>query len=77
MQTPTTPQTQGIKYNIESDEVSFGLVLDAVTFTRMLAAYDKDLTQITQPGDLSFNDWLVAVVLDWVEEVEKPPIARR
>lgn len=76
MSVPTTPQTQGIKYNIESDEVSFGLVLDAVTFARMLAAYDKDLTQITQPGDLSFNDWLVAVVLDWVEEVEKP-VARR
>ena len=76
MSNPTTTQTQGIQYNTEADEVSFGLVLDAVTFTRMLAAFDKDLTHITQPGDISFNDWLVAVVLDWVEEVEKP-IARR
>jgi hypothetical protein len=35
---------------------------------RIVAAFERDSSK----GDQQFNDWALAIILDWVEEVEKP-----
>lgn len=44
------------------------------TLNRILAAYNADAT--VNRAEQNLNDWLLGIVLDWVEEVEKPAPAR-
>lgn len=60
---------------LEDVEVAVTVKTDAYSFSRLLTAYETD-KQLTEHG-LSFNEWVLAVVFDWVTEVEKPkPLAR-
>lgn len=60
---------------LEDVEVALTVKTDAYSFSRLLAAYetDKQLTEHT----FSFNEWVLAVVFDWVSEVEKPTPNRK
>lgn len=44
---------------------------DEATLNRILAGYERDKQEFTRTPVL-FNDWLLSIVLDWIEEVEKP-----
>jgi hypothetical protein len=64
---PTTIDTIA---NLEDVEVSVALRTDAYSFSRLISAFERD-REVTGHED-SFNDWLLNIAFDWVEEVEKP-----
>jgi hypothetical protein len=43
---------------------------DEITISRIVAAYQRDNAEVTQTGG-EINEWLLGILLDWVEEVEK------
>lgn len=61
--TETAPQP-----NITS---TIQLTTDEKTFNRILAGYIRDKEEFTKTPE-SLNEWILGIVLDWIEEVEKP-----
>jgi len=51
------------------------LEVDTDTATRIRSAYEQDAESV-ENSPTSFNDWLLAIVMDWVHEVEKPTPSR-
>jgi hypothetical protein len=46
------------------------LSIDESTLARIVAAHQRDRAEVSRTGQ-DLNEWLLAIVLDWVEEVEK------
>lgn len=65
--TPTAVETLA---TLESVDVNINLQTNAYSFSRILFAYEKD-QQLTGHS-LPFEEWLLAIIFDWVSEVEKP-----
>jgi hypothetical protein len=54
------------------------LTTDEKTFNRILAGYARDKQEFTKSTPESLNEWILGIVLDWIEEVEKPvPVRTR
>ena len=51
--------------------VSLCVSLDARTYDRVLAAYHRDQQEFSR-SEKEFSEWALGIILDWVEEVEKP-----
>lgn len=50
---------------------SIQIKTDEATLRRILTGYERDKQEFTKTPD-SLNDWILGIVLDWIEEVEKP-----
>lgn len=57
-----TQTTTSASIQIKTDEATLG---------RILAGYERDKQEFTKTPD-SLNEWILGIVLDWIEEVEKP-----
>ena len=45
--------------------------VEPIVRDRIRAAFERDRATIS-PSPATFEEWLLAIVLDWVAEVEKP-----
>ena len=54
-----------------SDPATITLELDTETSRRIVEGYYRDQREFTRDRDKTFNQWLLGIILDWVEEVEK------
>ena len=61
-------QTESTPVNTTS---TIQLTTDEKTFNRILTGYIRDKQEFTKTPD-SLNEWILGIVLDWIEEVEKP-----
>jgi hypothetical protein len=55
-----------------NETVSLCVSLDSRTYDRILAAYQRDQQEFSRDSEKNLSEWLLGIVLDWVEEVEKP-----
>jgi hypothetical protein len=51
-----------------NETTTLNVTTNSQQLARLVAAYERDSTK----GDQQFNDWILAIILDWVKEVEKP-----
>lgn len=54
-----------------NETVSLCVSLDSRTHERILAAYQRDKQEFSH-SEKTLPEWILGIVLDWVEEVEKP-----
>jgi hypothetical protein len=63
--------SSSIETSTVKEPTSLTVSLDSGTYNRILSAYQRDQQEFSR-SEKEFSEWLLGIILDWVEEVEKP-----